>query len=88
VEVAAVAVREFGDDPVDEHARVGLDGRHLLGRELGVEQPAVLGVLGRVDLERDQRVLLTDRHRLERGRERLRVLQRPLHVRVPAEVHG
>ncbi len=81
VEVARAGVDEAVDDLVDELAHLGLDLAHLLRREERVEQPAVLGVVGRVDGERDERHLVADLDDIFR-REDLGMLERPHDVLV------
>ena len=87
VELARALVGEAVDDLVHERTRFGLERRHLRGRELRVEHAAVLAVLGRVDRQRDQRLVVAEVDHVLRG-EHLGVLERPPDVVVGRHVHG
>ena len=87
VEVALTAIDEPVDDLVDELAHLGLELGHLPRRELRVEQPAVLRVVGRVDRQRDQRHFVADLDDVLR-REHLGVLERPHDVFVARDPHA
>ena len=84
VEVALAPVDEPVDHLVDQLAHLGLELRHLAWRELRVEQPSVLRVVGRVDRQRDQWHLVADLHDVLR-REHLGMLEGPHEVLVARE---
>ena len=79
-ELAAAVVDEPVDELVDQLHDVGLEQVHALGGEDGVEELAVLEVLGRVDLQRDEGDRLAEVHRLHGRGEDLGVAQGVLHV--------
>ena len=85
VELALARVDELVDQLVAELADVVLEQRDLLRREERVEQPPVLHVLGRVDLQRDERPHVADRDRVHVGREKVGVPQRELDVLVAGD---
>ena len=84
-EVALAAIDERVDELVDAARDVGLLLVHALGREQRVDQLAVLRVLGRVDVERDQRPHVAERH-VDVRREQLVVAQHEV-VELAAEHH-
>ena len=88
VEVAPAAVGEAVDDLVHQRA----DGRfargHLPRREERVEDAAVLRVVGRVDLQRDQRPHIAEVDGIHVRREHVGALERHLDVREATENHG
>ena len=78
-EVALAAVDELVDEPVDPPGDVLFLLVHALGREQRVEQLAVLRVLRRIDVQRDERPDVAQVH-LDPGREQLVVAQHELGV--------
>ena len=71
------------------HERPGplLEQGDLAGGEDGVEQLAVVAVVGRVDLERDQRPHLADVHGVDARAEHLGVLQHVADLGVAPDDH-
>ena len=69
-------------------ARVGIERGHVLRREQRIEQTPVLHMVGWIDLERDELLLLPDVDRLRCRREHLGVAHRPHHVLVARHDRG
>ena len=85
MEVARTSSGETVDDLVDQLAGVGFERCDLARAELGIHQPAVLGVVRRIDLQRDERAILADVDGDQIRREDLGMPERELHVLVPAD---
>ena len=66
-EVAAAAIDERIDEMVHPRGHVVFNGIHLLRRKEGIEDLAVLEVLGRVDTERNERAHVAQLHEVPRG---------------------
>ena len=81
-------VDERVDQLVGELAHLVLELVDLARREQGVEQLAVLQVVGRVDLQRDERTVVAEMDRVHVGREDLGVAQREHHVLVAGDDHA
>ena len=88
MDVTPTAVDERVDEAVHDRPAVGVELPDPLRRELGIEEAPILGMVGRVDLERDERLVLTDRDRLGPRREHVGVPQRPHGLLVARHVDG
>ena len=73
------------DQVLDERSGAVLEQGDALRREERVEELAEVLVLGRVDLERDERTDLADLHGLGPGGEDLGVVEHLVHVGVAAD---
>ena len=88
VEVAGATLDEPVDELVDQAAHLLVERDEVAGAQVRVHHPAVLDVVGRVDLQRQQRPLLPDVDGRDVGAEDLRVLEGELHVLVAADQVG
>ena len=87
VEVAFAPVGEPVDHLVDQLGDPRFASGHLARSEQRVEDAAVLRVLGRIDLQRNQRSNVAQIDRIHVRREQLGVLERHLDVGQAAEYH-
>ena len=76
------------DQLVDHRPHAVLAREDLARREVRIQDAPVLHMIGRVDLQRDERTLLADVDRHEIRAEDLGMLQCELHVVVPADDVG
>ena len=85
VEIAFAPIGEAVDHLVHQLGDLWFTAGHLARSEQRIEDATVLGVLGRVDLQRDQRSHVAEVDRVHIRREQFGVLQRHLDVGEAAE---